>query len=189
MENQGRDIIRKVVEAFINSYKLEDFNSLPENIINYLIDIELYFQYCEDSFKNIKSQFKKINLSYRGISSGSNVSWSTFNRYDIFKIYITSRVNDLECNCELVPSNKISSLKEKNKQLETELNEIVNTSLVIGLLKDEIKSLEIQNKNLIIEKNIWFSEKQELYKKLSKTDSKSNIALTDINHYKQSKKQ
>lgn len=185
MEANDRDILKNVVEAIIKTNGIEDFNSIPQNIIDYMIDIEKHFQWCEEHFHTIKTELKKINLSYRGITSGARVSWSTFNRYDILKKYIDYRMNSLECNKELVCSQKLNSLKAKNKQLEDELEQIVDISLEIGLLQDKIKSLEIMNQNLTVEKNLWLAEKQEIYKKLSNYKITSDSTVTNIKSYKQ----
>lgn len=173
--------LEKIVDEILKAYNMESFYEFPANIQKYLSNIEEYFQNCEKTYQEAKKLLDDISLSYRGISKFSGVAWSTLNRYSILKEYIDIRIKSLECNVDLVSSNKLSSITNNYNQLKKEIDYMVDNCLTIGILNEKIKALEEENRALLNENNRLKLEHSLLSKNVK---TQKNTLITDFNQYK-----
>ena len=91
------------VALYLEEYEISSFDKLKEQTINQLVNIELYFEKCNEIYDEIIQKFDCINLSTRGICRNSKISKSTiYNNPDILKKYIERRVVDMKCNVQII---------------------------------------------------------------------------------------
>src|SRR5690625_3081543 len=122
----GRSEITDLINQLLKQYEMTPFNELRPNLKKHLINIESYFQRCLDIYQNILVDFKEIDLSTRGISSGSGVGKSTiYNQKDVLKQYIEKRLLDLECNIEISSKEKYSKLLDENNDMKSMLDKVI----------------------------------------------------------------
>lgn len=173
--------IIEIVKTLLFEYGIKNFYELSPQNQKALIEMERYFQKCNDIYENIKIKLENnIDLSIRGICKGSGIAKSTIYKNDnkpILKEYIDNRLKDnrknlrISSNVELIHKLDKIKVEEENKVIQADLDLMIIDKIRFFEMEKENKKLYENIQRLTHKVNILSVERANIIKQYNELNS------------------